>query len=179
MSRIKLATWDIEGTLILAEALKTKEADMVVRGNCLQLIREPPKLNLIEGVEPVMRYLQAQNVHQGIASSYAYQFANNYLAACSARDYIDPRIVILANKFAWEGHVLDGKDWDETLRIYAKPSPKMLDIARGKLEEILGQSISETECMHIGDQKHDEEAAKNAGWNFLHIEDIAKIREII
>lgn len=172
--KIKLVTWDIEGTLFPAQALKTKEADAVVRGNCLQLMREEPKLSLTEGVKEVMEAVQDNGAYQGVASKYAYQFANNYLTASAARDYIDPRLIVLANKYAWEGHVLDSKNWDEVLDPYLKPAPKMLNIARGKLEKILGEEVRPEECVHIGDQKHDEEAAKMAGWNFYDIKDIGE-----
>jgi len=177
--KIKLVTWDIEGTLIPAEALKTEEADKIVRGNCLQLLREQPRLPLVDGVEKVMKRLHDKGAYQGVTSGYAYQFANNYLSASAARDYIDPRLIVLANKYAWEGHVLDGKNWDEVLAPYLKPNPTMLNIAKGKLEEIVGEKVEPNQCVHIGDQKHDEEAAKNAGWAFYNIKNIGDFLEEI
>jgi phosphoglycolate phosphatase-like HAD superfamily hydrolase len=175
MTKIKLVTWDIEGTIIPAEALKTPEADRVVRSNCLQLMKEKPTLPLHDGVEEVMKAIKNSGAYQGIASGYAYQFGNNYLAASPARDYIDSRLIILANKFAWEGAVLDKKDWDKVLKPYLKPAPTMLNLAKGELEEILRESVKPEECVHIGDQDHDELAAKAAGWKFYDIKNVRSV----
>jgi len=176
MVQIKLITWDIEGTLIGSKDLKTTTADKVVRSNCLELMREEPVLPLMPRVEELMIVARALSIYQGIASAYAYQFANNYLTASRAREYIDPRLIILANKFAWEGHVLEGKDWDDVLKPYLKPAPTMLNLARNTLEKILAKEIKPGDCIHIGDQKHDEQAARNAGWNFYYIQ---KINELL
>lgn len=173
---LTLVTWDIEGTLFSKEELKNQTAREVIRDNCLQLIREPPRLSLIEGVEEAMRAIKRKGGYQGIASAYAYQFGNNFLAASQAREYIDPRLIVLANKFAWEGHMLEGEDWDEVLAIYLKPKPTMLEIAKKRLEGILQREISAEECVHVGDQKQDEEAARNAGWGFYDIQNIARFQ---
>ena len=103
MGKVELITWDMEDTLMEKKELYSPEGIAIVRSNCLQLIKEDPKINLIPGVEDVMKKAQNIGAYQGIASSFAYQYAMSYLTASRARDYIDPRLIVLAHQFAWEG----------------------------------------------------------------------------
>ena len=161
--KTKLISWDIDGTMVL------RTDPQIYRRNCLELLAEAPKTPLIEGIEEAMKTAKESGIVQGVVSDYAYQFAMNILTSTKARDYIDSRLIFLANKYAWEGMVLDDKNYDAVLGEYAKPSPKMLELSQIRASEILQQSINPQDCMYIGNESKDEQIADAAGWNFLHI----------
>ncbi|MFA5992913.1 MAG: HAD family hydrolase [Candidatus Pacearchaeota archaeon] len=161
--KTRLISWDIDGTLILRPDMR------LVRENCLDLLAQAPKQPLIKGIEESMQTIRAAGALQGVVSDYAYQFAINLLTSSKARDYIDPRLIFLANKYAWEGMVLDDKSYDEVLAEYAKPSPRMLQLSQARVSEILKQPINPQDCVYIGNESKDEQMANAAGWKFLHI----------
>jgi phosphoglycolate phosphatase-like HAD superfamily hydrolase len=169
---ISLIVWDVEGTLFVADALKTKKANDVVRANCLSLLRSEPILELQVGVKEILQYAHSSQISQGIVSDFAYQFAINYLSASEAREFIDPDLIFLAHKFAWEGMILDKKNYEEVLAEYKKPQPKMLNLALEKTQEKITRRISSNQCLFIGDQEIDEKTATLANWRFLYIGEI-------
>ena len=170
----QIVSWDIEGTLVPLNITKDRIVDeTIVRGNCLELMAQEPKLPLNQGVREVMDRLRETGTLQGIASDFAYQFGINLIASTNARDYIDPSLIFLANKYAWEAMVLDGKDYDKTLGQYVKPSPEMLCRTLARSREIRAQDISPGDCVYIGDTDNDRKMAENAGWLFYNIVDLS------
>src|SRR3989339_877157 len=69
--------------------------------------------------EEVIDYFYAHQVPIGIWSSFAYQYAINFIASSKLRDKIDPSLIGLSHKKAWEEIFGDGpyqihdKDYDK------------------------------------------------------------------
>jgi FMN phosphatase YigB (HAD superfamily) len=170
----QIVSWDIEGTLVPLDITKDKTVnETIIRGNCLELITQKPTLPLNPEVEEVMKKLRETGALQGIASDFAYQFGINLIASTNAREYIDPRLIFLANKYAWEAMVLDNQSYDKFLAQYAKPSPEMLHRTLARSREIQAYEISPQDCVYIGDAEKDHETASNAGWEFVHIDNLS------
>jgi len=174
LENLELIMYDIEGTLILEEELKSPTGIAVVRGNCLQHLTQKPTIRINEGLKKLLVEAKEAEILQGILSGYAYQFGINYLSACEAREFIDPRLIFLAHKYAWEGMVLEGQDYGEVLKQYDKPAQKMYELARKTATEIKGKEITPMSCLYIGDSSTDKEGADNAGWNYLDITELEK-----
>src|SRR3989338_3371864 len=123
---LKLITWDIHDTLIEGITLDGDIGREIARQNCLDLLQREPVLPLMPYVERVLQRFRQEGIRHGIASSYAYQFAMNFLTASSAREYIDPKLISLVHKKAWERMVLDNGSYNKELERLAKPNPDLI-----------------------------------------------------
>jgi len=175
MDRIKVIGWDVEDTLIPKSERESNDGEMVVRANALELLAKPPCVNLNQGVLPVLQASKQGGIPNGVISSFAYQFGINLICASEAREYIDPRLMFFGHKFAWEGMVLDERDYDTVLGEYVKPSTKMFDMFLVRVMGLRGDRIEPSDCLYIGDNEMDEATAKGAGWRYCPIEKVSDI----
>ncbi len=176
---IKLIGWDIQDTLISRSEIESAKGQGVIRGNALELITRSPQINLTEGILPVLMASKNVNVPNGVISSFAYQFGINLIAGSELRDYVDPRLVQLAHKHAWESMVLGGDDYEVALSGFVKPSTKMYELLLGDANRFSQEEIRETNCLYIGDNDRDAEASRKAGWNYLDISEVDKALDLL
>ena len=172
---VKLIAWDIEDTLIPKLEIESNKGRRVVRSNALELIASPPVINLTEGVLPVLQVSKSASIPNGVISSFAYQFGINLLLGSEARDYIDPKLIELGHKHAWEGMILEGRDYDRVLAEFVKPSARMYERLLDSVNLPLQGSIQPAECLYIGDNDIDRETSITAGWDYMDITEIDKV----
>src|SRR3989339_551253 len=106
---------------------------------------------------------------------------NCILASSKLRDKIDPSLIGLSHKKAWEEIFGDGpyqihdKDYDKIARQFSKPSSIIGNELRKKAEIKYNKIILPETVLLVGDNEGDENAAKNAEFDFLCINDASKI----
>jgi len=171
----KIIAWDIEETLIPQSEINSDKGDRVVRGNALELLTRDPVIKLNGGVISIFETTQKLSIPNGVISGFAYQFGINLISASKARDYIDPKLIELSHKYAWEGMVLDGKDYDKILEEWNKPSIKMYDSLLQKANYNFGEEVDPRDCLYIGDNEKDECASREAKWQYSDINNINEI----
>src|SRR3989344_2625519 len=103
INKLDLIAWDIEGTLVPKNKIWTTEGKKAMRSFGSILRNEQPVFPLNDGVLEILKKAHTQRIPQGIISGFAYQFFDTIVNGSLARDYIDPQLVELAHKYAWEG----------------------------------------------------------------------------
>lgn len=161
---IKFVAWDLDGTLVrLGHMMSQDFRERIARPSALELLKEAPRLRLMEDGANLVAELAELGVTQGIATESAYQAGINAVAASNLREYIDPRFIGCTYALAWEECVYDNADYMACEKRNLKPSPAVLN----RLSQRTGYAPSE--CLVIGDTQKDIDMAKNAGWNYMNI----------
>jgi len=179
---IQLVAWDMEDTLIPKAQIESEKGTRIIRANALELLSSDrdryiinERIELNPGVREVLNATSHNYIQNGIISGFAYQPGLNLIIGARLSNYINPRLIELAHKHAWEEMVLAGKDYDQALDEWKKPSIKMFQELIRKFRENYGE-ISPEQCLYFGDNERDQSTACEAGWKYMDIKEVAEFK---